>query len=284
MPIDVGSGPVVLLVHGQPGSGSSWWPVAELLREEFRVIAPDRPGWGSHPRPATSLEANAVALVRMLNSKGIEAGGDRIVVVGHSLGGGIAIELALKAPELVGALVLVGSVGVPVALTGTDRLLAVPLIGDGVLRAGTAALRRAVSGAGRLSRLPLAEPLSTRANRYPALRAVMAEGAKALDARDRRSFLVEQRALIDETPLIYRQLGSLRVPSVVIQGTADHIVPAHAAAELAAAIPGAELVQRERAGHRLAFEDAPLVAEAVRRYSAMAAARDGQRPPTRPAV
>ncbi|MHB1987069.1 MAG: alpha/beta fold hydrolase [Acidimicrobiales bacterium] len=270
MPIDVGSGAPTLLIHGQPGSGRTWWPVASLLEADFRVIAPDRPGWGSHPRPATTLGGNAESLARMLSALGVsDNGGQRVVVVGHSLGGGIALELALEYPDLVGALVLIGSVGVAAALTGMDRLLAVPLLGDGVLRAGGAALRRAVSAAGKVSRTGRVETLVKQANRFPAVRAIIAEGESPMTGRDRRSFVVEQRSLIAETPLIERRLSSLRLPCVVMQGNADHIVSPQAARELAGAIPGAELLSYDKAGHRLPFERPEVVAGVVRRYAGL---------------
>ncbi len=270
VPIDVGDGPPVLLVHGQPGMGTGWQPVVDLLCHEFRVIAPDRPGWGAHPRPATTLAGNTAAILRMLHDRGVTSEErEPLVVVGHSLGGGIALELALSAPEIVGALVLVSSVGVASAVTGIDRLLASPVVGDQLLRAGGVALQRTVLAMTRLTRNRRTEALLERANRFPAVRAVMAEGAKGMDGRDRRSFLVEQRALIDETPSIERRLATLHLPVVVIHGSADHIVSPHAATLLASAIPGAELVLRPNAGHRLPFEQPEVVAEAVRRYGAL---------------
>ena len=270
--MDVGTGTPVLLIHGQPGSGREWHLVAESLRSDHRVIAPDRPGWGSHPRPPTTLAGNAEALSRMLAERGVSAeAGDRVVVVGHSLGGGIALELALTRADLVGALVLIGSVGVAGALTGMDRLLALPVLGDGVLRAGEVAVRRAARAATRLSQGSRAESIVRRAYRFPAVRSLVAEGDRQMDGRDRRSFLVEQRALMEETPLIERRLSSLRMPCVVLHGSADRIVAPQAARDLAAAIPGAELMFVGNAGHRLPFEQPSLVAATVRRYSRLMA-------------
>ncbi|MGO9912228.1 MAG: alpha/beta fold hydrolase [Acidimicrobiales bacterium] len=268
VPVDVGTGTLVLFIHGQPGTGQEWRPLAESLQSDHRVIAPDRPGWGSHPRPPTTLAGNAAVLSRMLAERGVSAEtGDRVVVVGHSLGGGIALELALTRPDLVGALVLIGSVGVAGAVTGMDRLLAVPVLGDGVLRAGGVAMRRAARTAIRLSQGSRPESIVGRAHRFPAVRSLIAEGDRQMDGRDRRSFLVEQRALIDETPLIERRLPSLRKPCIVMHGSADRIVAPQAARDLAAAIPGAELLFVGNAGHRLPFEQPALVAATVRRYS-----------------
>lgn len=282
VPLDVGSGPTVLLVHGQPGRGVAWAPVAALLADDFRVIAPDRPGWGGHPRPPTTLAGNARALTKLLADRGVTEDTGPVVVVGHSLGGGIAIELALAEPELVGALVLVSSVGVGAALNGMDRLLAVPVLGEQLLRAGALAVQRTVRQAGRLAGTSRGEHLLEGAKRYPAVRSLLAEGANGLDGRDRRSFLVEQRALIEETPGIEQRLRHLRLPAIVIHGAADHVVAPQAAVQLAAAIPGAELLMRPREGHRLPFEEPSVVAAAVRRYWRLVTAVP--RPPGRPAA
>lgn len=270
IPVDVGEGPLVLFVHGQPGNGRNWWPVAEALSPGFHLVAPDRPGWGAHPRPATGLRGNALVLARMLEDRELLRKGERAVVVGHSLGGGVALELALGRPDLVGALVLVSSVGVAGALTGIDRLLAVPLVGDGALRAGAVVIRRGVRAARRLSRAGAVEAVLEQASRFPAVRAIMAEGDHPMDGRGRRSFLVEQRALIQETPAIEDRLPSLRLPTIVIHGTADHIVSVGAARDLAEAIPGAELHLEPGSGHLLPFEQPEVVAAGVRRYSSLA--------------
>ena len=148
LPIDAGTGPVVVLVHGQPGAGADWEVLAGLLAGEHRVLAPDRPGWGSDRRPAMGIAANADALEAALGAAAVEGA---VTVVGHSFGGGVALELALRHPDRVGALVLIGSVGVGAALSGFDRLLTVPMLGSGILRAGTATLRRALIAATRYS-------------------------------------------------------------------------------------------------------------------------------------
>lgn len=269
IPIDLGEGPLVLLIHGQPGNGRSWWPVAEALRSDFRVVAPDRPGWGGHPRPPTTLAGNALALARLIEDRELLGEGERALMVGHSVGGGIALELALSRPELVSSLVLVGSVGVAAALTGMDRLLAVPVVGDSLLRAGVALLRRGARAARRLPSSGAVEAVVEHANRFPAVRAILAEGERPMDARARRAFLVEQRSLITETPSIEERLGTLRLPSVVLHGSADRVVSLGAARQLAEAIPGAELRVETGCGHRLPFERPGAVADAVRRYAAL---------------
>ena len=162
--------------------------------------------------------------------------------------------------ERVGALVLVGSVGVAGALSGFDRLLTVPMVGDGILRAGVAATRRALIAATRYSeRHPgtrLAPKVGRRAHR-PA--AGIGDGSRPLVGRGRQSFLVEQRALVAETPGLERALCRIAVPTAVVNGASDRIVPSSAARSLAERIPGAELVV-VAGGHLLPFDHPDLVA------------------------
>lgn len=265
--IDDGAGPAVLCVHGQPGSGIDWLPLVKELSADHRVVAPDRPGWGSDERAATGLAGNALDLGSLIESVGLAP---PVTVVGHSLGGGIALELALLRPELVGALVLLGSIGMEQALSRFDRLLAVPTVGDPVIRAGLAATRTGVRAGRRLTQSPRASAVVGRANRFPSVRALVWLEAQALGGRARASFLVEQRALIDDTPAIQRGLSHLDLPTAVVHGTADHVVPLTAARLLAERIPGAELVWLKGAGHLVPFERPELIAPIVRRYVTMA--------------
>jgi pyruvate dehydrogenase E2 component (dihydrolipoamide acetyltransferase) len=103
----------VVLLHGQPGSGSDWRQLADLLPSELSLLALDRPGYGASRVAAGGFAFNAHAVLAELDARGIE----RAVLVGHSYGGGAALSLAKLAPERVEALVLLASVG-PGCLTG----------------------------------------------------------------------------------------------------------------------------------------------------------------------
>jgi pimeloyl-ACP methyl ester carboxylesterase len=263
LPIDVGDGPLVVLVHGQPGVGGDWVRLAGALSSDHRVIAPDRPGWGTDPGPAIGLGDNAEALAALIESVGANA---PATLVGHSLGGGIALELALRHPQQVGALVLVGSVGVAEALSGWDRLLAVPILGEAVLRAGSAALRRTLSTAARYSAHHPEARLAKKVAVLGTLQAAIGSDGRPMVARSRRSFLVEQRALLAESPGLEERLGQIAVPTAVVTGASDRVVPVGAARSLAARIPGAELVVVS-GGHLVPFEQPEVIARIVRRYS-----------------
>jgi pimeloyl-ACP methyl ester carboxylesterase len=265
--IDEGSGPSVLLVHGQPGSGGDWASLAAALARDHRVVAPDRPGWGANERSAVGLAANASALAGDIETSRLPP---PITVVGHSLGGGIALELAMREPELVGALVLVGSVGTREALNRIDRLLAVPALGDPLVRAAAGALQRATAASRQLLAAAKVEGLGARMDGVRVVRTLSWLEDGPIGRREQQSFLVEQRALVDETPALERRLGALELPAAVVHGDADRIVPLRAARLLAERIPGGELVQLRDQGHLVPFERPDLVAAVVRRYSRMA--------------
>ena len=104
-----GSGPALLLLHGIANSSETWERVAPLLSERFTLIAPDLMGHGQSatPRGDYSLGAHASAARDIVTALGHE----HVTVVGHSLGGGIAMQFAYQFPERTERLVLVSSGG-----------------------------------------------------------------------------------------------------------------------------------------------------------------------------
>ncbi len=130
--VDRGTGPTVLLLHGQPGTAASWDPVSGLLAEAFRVLAPDRTGYGTSSGEARGLAANAEQAARILDT----LGAGPATVVAHSWSGGAAVLLAVRRPDLVRGLVLVGAACTPDSLDATDRLLALPVVGGALATVG----------------------------------------------------------------------------------------------------------------------------------------------------
>ena len=104
-----GSGPVVVLVHGITSTSATWANVLPYLAEHFTVIAPDLLGHGesAKPRGDYSLGAYASGIRDLL----IALGHERATFVGHSLGGGVAMQLAYQFPEHCERLVLVTAAG-----------------------------------------------------------------------------------------------------------------------------------------------------------------------------
>lgn len=247
----------MVLLHGQPGTGLDWQWVVPLLEADFTVVVPDRPGYGATGGPATGFAGNSAAVVRLLDRLGV----DRAVVVGHSWAGGIAMAMASGHPERVAGLVLVSSVAPGEDLGWEDRLLAAPVLGE--IIAGTA-----IGGVGLVLGSRRVQEVADR--RLPA-RARDAVTALARLTRNRspvwRSFVAEQRALIDELDDLAGCLKRIDVPAVILHGDADHIVSPEASERLHGAIPGSVHRVLGGAGHLLPHDRPDAVADAVREVS-----------------
>src|ERR1035438_5060441 len=249
----VGSHEVVFL-HGQPGSGSDWRQLADLLPGDLRLLALDRPGYGASRVAAGGFAFNARAVLAEMDARSIE----RAVLVGHSYGGGVALSLATLAPERVEALVLMASVG-PGCLTGWDRLLAAPAAGEVCALAAwwlTPWLARA-----RLAAITrrLGRPLTAdeHVNWHIWGHAHHDHGPLW------RSFLIEQRALVHEIGGLTASLRSVPQPTLLIADPEDTLIPVGTTHQLAAALPDARVQLLSQTGHHLPRRGAPQIAAAI---------------------
>jgi pimeloyl-ACP methyl ester carboxylesterase len=239
-----GRGPVLLLLHGIANSSQTWERVAPLLSEHFTLIAPDLLGHGESatPRGDYSLGAHASAVRDLLTALGIEY----VTVVGHSLGGGIAMQFAYQFPERCARLVLVSSGGLgrevhlllrAAALPGADYVLPL-LTSSGVVGVG-----RHVGGLLRRVRLAPGGDVD-----------VIAEGFASLDnAGSRQAFLHTVRAVIEPggqrvSAHDRLALASL-MPSLIVWGERDSIIPVAHGVAAHEAMPGSRLEVFSGAGH-----------------------------------
>ncbi|HXQ43321.1 MAG TPA: alpha/beta hydrolase [Acidimicrobiales bacterium] len=269
---DRGRGPAVLAVHGQPGLASDWDGVLERLVDDHRVLALDRPGYGHSGREARGMAANADVLADVL----VEHGAAPATIVGHSYGGGIAVLLAARRPELVSTLVLVGSVGRADSVNAADHVLAWPWAGEALAAAGLVAFGKILPRLRELAGHVPGRRLAWLEASLPDRR--YAEVASGFGRQIWRSFVFEQRALVREIGDVEAALPLVRVPTVVIAGTWDVVVPASVATSMAAAIAGAELVVVARTGHFIPRDAPRTVADAVRRVEARALVGEGSDP------
>ena len=150
--LDVGSGPALLFIHGLTGSSRNWGKVVDRLdADNHRVLAPDLHGHGASAKTMGdySLSAHAASLRDLLDQLGI----DRVTLVGHSLGGGIAMQFAYQFPERIERLALVNSGGLgpevspflrAATLPGSEYVL--PLLASPPVRAVGRFLDRLVGG------------------------------------------------------------------------------------------------------------------------------------------
>jgi magnesium chelatase accessory protein len=159
---DAGQGPVIVLVHGSPGTSRAWQPVAERLSLRFRVIAPNLPGYGATTRSAGDGPGDSSYAAGLIEALIAEVGAPA-VLAGHSYGGVVALMTALRGRAKPGALALFEPVAVPVlaAVGETEAFAAARTLFDGYCAAFERGDREAARimvdywfGAGALDQMP----------------------------------------------------------------------------------------------------------------------------------
>jgi pimeloyl-ACP methyl ester carboxylesterase len=256
--IDRGQGPPIVLLHGQPGSAASWDDIVPFLVDDHRLVIPDRMGYGESDGEAQGLAANADAVAELIGERALGP----TTVVGHSWAGGVAVLLASRHPSSVAGLVLVGAACTPDSLNALDRLLAFPVVGGVLTLTGLVGLGEVLP---RVRRVVRHVPVGETGDRLTALlpdHSAMPAGSLV---RTSRSFLLEQRALLDEMPDVIAALGEIPPPVSVVAGEWDAVVPPMAAVSLARAIPGSELTLLPRTGHFVARDDPGGLSDIIRR-------------------
>jgi pimeloyl-ACP methyl ester carboxylesterase len=241
--VTAGSGPVLLLIHGMAGTYETWDAVLEPLAQRHTVIAVDLPGHGASETGAGdySLGSLAAGLRDLL----IKLGHDRATLVGHSLGGGIAMQFAYQFPEITERLVLVSSGGLGPEVNPVLRAAALP--GANLFIAATA-------GPGRVAGAALARGLATVGLQPSAEVAEVARGYASLaDAGRRSAFLATLRAVVGTEGQRVRAGDRLYlaegVPVLIIWGRRDRIIPVAHAEHAHEAIPDSRLEVFDAAGH-----------------------------------
>ncbi len=239
-----GRGPAVVLIHGVAGRAGQWDEAVQLLAEHYTVVAPDLLGHGdsAKPRGDYSLGAHASGIRDLLVGLKIE----RASIVGHSLGGGIAMQFAYQFPERCERLVLVSSGGLgeevhallrAATLPGSELIL--PLLAHPRVVDIASVLPRALGRLGLRTRVDLEE---------------MARGYQSLsNAEARNAFIHTLRGVIDPTGQRINASDRLylasKMPSLVVWGRRDRIIPVEHAQPAHAAMPGSRLELFEEAGH-----------------------------------
>lgn len=246
-----GTGPTVILLHGLFSNSTTWHAAADLLCEQFRVVALDFPGFGLSEKPPTSrfsyrIEAFSETIVDLYGA--LELG--RAAVIGHALGGAVGIALSARHPELVSRLVLVDSLCYEPQGALYHRLLALPLLGG----------------------LAFKQLINRTAFRLLSARSLVAEGAGHIDSyyeafdtpAGRGSALAALRAARD-TRSVVADTSRVHAPTLVVWGRHDRLYPAGMGQRLAREIRGAgfELVD---AGHAPQEERPDAFAAIVQRF------------------
>lgn len=245
-----GEGPVVLLVHGMAGSSTSWLPIMERLGQHVTYVAPDLPGHGrsEKPRADYSLGAQAGFLRDLLAALGHE----RATVVGTSLGGGIAMQFAYQHPDRCERLVLVCAGGLGDEVMPLLRVLALPGAEYVMPVAFQPFIRNGVETvAGWFAKVGLRPA--------PATEEMWRAYTSLGDADTRSAFVQTLRAVVDHKGQRVSAKDKLYlaedVPTLIIWGSEDPVIPVDHAHEAAAAMPGAALEIMDGCGHFPYAED-----------------------------
>jgi len=245
-----GEGPVVVLVHGITGNCDNWRAVMPWLAERYTVLAPDLVGHGGSAKPRGDYSLGAYASgVRDLM---VALGHERATIVGHSLGGGVAMQLAYQFPERCERLVLVSSGGLGREVSPLLRAATLP--GSELVLPLLASTRVLDLGRG-FSRL-----LGRVGLRAGTDVEEMARGHASLaDAEARRAFIYTLRSIVDaggqRVSAIDRLYLAAEMPSLIVWGERDGIIPSRHARAANKAMPGSRLETFGGAGHYPHLED-----------------------------
>ena len=239
-----GSGPSIVLIHGMAGSLDTWDPVFDELAKTCDVIAVDLPGHGqsSRMRGAYSLGSLASSVRDILDELGVR----KATIVGHSLGGGIAMQFMYQFPERCERLVLVSAGGLGREVTPMLRGLSLP--GAGLALAGITRIQhqRHVAAVGRFLR-----PVAGRV--WNDLPYMVRQMATLDDPETRRAFLATIKTVIEPGGQGINAIDRLHLadglPTLIVWGDKDRMIPSshgHAASEL---IPDCRFELVPGAGH-----------------------------------
>jgi pimeloyl-ACP methyl ester carboxylesterase len=257
-----GSGPVLLLIHGMAGDLDTWRSVIDPLAANATVLAVDLPGHGSSSPAGGDYSLGSLA--SFLRDVLVALGHDRATLIGHSLGGGIAMQFSYQFPEMTERLVLTSSGGLGLEVSAVLRAASLP--GASLFLSATAEATRRVSGvAGRMMRAahsPLSPGVEELARGYGSLadvdrraaflgtvRSVVGLGGQSVHAGDR----------------LYLTEG---LPVLLIWGEEDLIIPvahARAAHEL---MPSSTLEIFQNVGHFPQVEAPQRFVDALQRFCA----------------
>jgi pimeloyl-ACP methyl ester carboxylesterase len=256
-----GSGPPVVLIHGMVNSSRHWEDVALRLADRYTLIAPDLIGHGDSatPRGDYSLGAHAASIRDLLAVIGV----DHATIVGHSLGGGVAMQFFYQFPQRTDRLVLVSSGGLGREVSPLLRGAALP---------GAMALLRAAAHRRVLDGLWWSgERMRGRGVGTGVYLQAIARALRPLErVGARKAFIQTLRSVID----VHGQRVSARdrlyllrgFPTLIAWGERDHTIPLSHGEDAHHAIPGSHFVTLPRAAHFPHLEDPEGLAEALHQF------------------
>jgi pimeloyl-ACP methyl ester carboxylesterase len=238
-----GEGPVILLIHGIAGSSSAWRDVMPELARRYTVIAPDLIGHGQSAKPIGdySLGAYASGLRDLLRVLGLT----KASIVGQSFGGGVAMQLAYQHPDCCERLVLVDSGGLGREVSWMLRFMTLPASEYLMPVLFPSFVRERGNDISRM--------LHRRGIRMAGVAEMWRSYASLTESVNRQSFIRTLRSVIDPGGQTVSALDRLylagEIPTMIVWGDRDSIIPVSHAYAAHQAIPGSRLEIIEGAGH-----------------------------------
>ena len=238
---DTGAGEVLLLLHGLGGSSASWCALVPKLSKRYRVIAPDLLGHGQSDEPHGDYSYSPITFATMLRDLLDTLGITKVTVVGHSLGGAVAMLFAHQHRDYCERLVLINSAGFGSEVAAGLRVLSLPGAEYvlPLIAAGSAIVSRGPSAARELFSSPHKRRVFLRT-----LRAVIDRRGQAMCALDRIHTIAD-------------------LPTQIIGGAEDRVIPVAHARVAHAALPGSRLHVIPGAGHDAHMQCADTVADLI---------------------
>lgn len=254
-----GSGKPVLLIHGFGNNVYVWRHLAPALAQQNRVIAIDLKGFGDSPKPVDE-RYSVYEQARLISDYVVNNDLTDVTIVGHSLGGGIALVASLylqqSAPDRQRGLVLIDGIAYPQQMPMFIRLLATPVLGPLVVGVVPPEIQIR-----EVMKLVYAK------NSVVPEDAIKAY-AKALKTPEGRYAAVTSARQIQPPDLedLSLQYQNLRVPTLIVWGRQDRIIPASIGERLHQAIPGSRLFMIEDSGHSPAEEQPQVLLPVVESF------------------
>lgn len=222
-----GEGEPLLVIHGGGGDASTWWKNIAALAGQYRVYAPDLPGYGgSQPLDGSYYVPELSSFIDVFTS---ELGLDKFYLIGHSLGGGIALDYALKRPGKVRKLVLVSSLCLGDEIAFWVRFFSLPAMVRSIGAVATGVFKAVKWVARQLNPATLIMTLSP---------AAMAVGVSITTFKK-------------QTHVLESRLSEVTMPTLLVWGGRDPIVPVNQAYKAAGKIPDCRVKVFKHRGHNV---------------------------------
>ena len=239
--IDVGTGKPVVFLHGQASDITNFETVYPMIGEKYRVLALDYPGFGKSEKH--EIEFSEQFLIELIDELYREAGIEQATIVGHSYGGCVAMIYGLARPENVESMVLISPAGIQVFSEQFKQSFRASFTVDAILNT---TVEQAINNYRKMSAEWTPE-LERYANRRAGL---LANGE---DYKGYAHAMVQAMEIMLKTT-VRERIGNTKIPTLIIWGRRDALVPHFISADAVKYIPHAKLETLEDCGHFPMFE------------------------------